>query len=72
MGRGQKSSPTSFSPVTSINVEISPKNFLALIFNPFVEIQILWSNPFKIGVMKTSLIEMLKLANFGHMTTCTI
>ena len=27
--------PTSFSPVPSTNVEISPQNFLTLIFNPF-------------------------------------
>ena len=32
---GQKASPTSFSPVTSTNVEISPKNFLIFSFNPF-------------------------------------
>ena len=30
-GGGQKGSPTSFSPVTSTNVGISPQNFLALI-----------------------------------------
>ena len=31
-----------------------------------------WSNPYKIEVMITSLIEMLELPNFGHMATCTI
>ena len=31
-----------------------------------------WSNPCKIEVMITSLIEMLELPNFGHMTTSTI
>ena len=31
-----------------------------------------WSNPYKIEVMKTSLIERLELPNFGHMTTSTI
>ena len=32
---GQKGSPTSFSPVTSTNLEISPQNFLTFSFNPF-------------------------------------
>ena len=32
---GQKGPPTSFSPVTSTNVEFSPKNFLTFSFNPF-------------------------------------
>ena len=32
---GQKGYPTSFSPVTFTNVEISPKNFLTFSFNPF-------------------------------------
>ena len=32
----------------------------------------LWLNPCKIEVMITSLIEMLGLPNFGHMTTSTI
>ena len=31
-----------------------------------------WSNPYKIDVMITSLIQMLELPNFGHMTTSTI
>ena len=31
-----------------------------------------WSNPHKIEVMITFLIEMLELPNFGHMTTCII
>ena len=35
MGEGrQKDPPTSFSPVTSTNVGISPKNFLTFRFNP--------------------------------------
>ena len=33
-GGGQKGSPTSFSPVTSTNVGISPQNFLTFSFNP--------------------------------------
>ena len=35
MGGGQKSRPTSFSPVTSINVGFGPQNFLTFSFNPF-------------------------------------
>ena len=37
-GGGQTSPPlaTSFSPVTSTNVRISPQNFLTFSFNPFV------------------------------------
>ena len=31
-----------------------------------------WSNPYKIEVMITSLIQMLQLLNFGHMTTSII
>ena len=35
IGGRQKGPPTSFSPVTSANVRISPKNFLTFSFNPF-------------------------------------
>ena len=31
-----------------------------------------WSNSYKIEVMITSLIEMVELTNFGHMTTLTM
>ena len=31
-----------------------------------------WSNPYKIEVMVTSLIELLVLSDFHHMTTSTI
>ena len=31
-----------------------------------------WSNPYKIEVMITSLIEMLELPNFGHATTLAV
>ena len=34
-GGGKKASPTSFSPLTSTNVGISPKNFLSFSFNGF-------------------------------------
>ena len=81
-----KRPPTSFSPVTSANIGISPKNFLTFSFNPFalphiVELEpkpplkkkwFFWSNPYKIEVVITSLIEMLQLPNFGHMNTSTI
>ena len=32
---GKKALPTSFSSVTSTNVEITPQNFLTFSFNPF-------------------------------------
>ena len=35
MGGGQKGLHSSFSPVTSTNVRISPQNFLIFSFNPF-------------------------------------
>ena len=35
MEGGQKGPPTSFSPVISTNVGISPQNFLTFRFNPF-------------------------------------
>ena len=34
-GGGKKASPTSFSPVTSTNVRVSPQDFLTFSFNPF-------------------------------------
>ena len=34
--------------------------------------QFFWSNPYKIKVVITSLIEMLQLPNFGHMNTSTM
>ena len=33
--------------------------------------RILWSNPYKLKVMITSVILMLRIPNFGHMTTFT-
>ena len=79
---GQKGRPTSFSNVTSANVGIIPQNFLTFSFNPFATLvwnfkatlqkkRFFWSSLYKIEVI-TSLIEMLELPNFGHMTTCTI
>ena len=34
-GGGKKAPPTSFSPVTSTNVRISPNNYLTFSFNLF-------------------------------------
>ena len=31
-----------------------------------------WTNPYEIEVMVTSLVEILELPNFGHITTSTI
>ena len=31
-----------------------------------------WSNPYKIEIIMTSVIEMLELPNFGHINTSTI
>ena len=85
-GGRQNGSPTSFFPVTSTNVGISPQNFLTFNFNhlshwckisrPYLvpvpnhwswtkttpqKKWYFWSNPYKIEVMITSLIEMLEL-----------
>ena len=74
---------TNFSPVTSTNVEISPKTFLAFTFCLFTRLVNYWiqtkinrqkrqffcSNPYKIEVMITSPLEMLE---FCHMTISTI
>ena len=35
LGGGQKVPPTSFSPVASTNVRLSPQKFLTFNFNPF-------------------------------------
>ena len=37
-GGWQKGLPTSFSPVTSTNVELSPQNFLTFSFNTFATV----------------------------------
>ena len=37
-GGRQKGPPTSFSPVTSTNVELSPQNFLTFSFNTFATV----------------------------------
>ena len=79
-----KSSPTSFSSVTT-NVAVSPQNLLTFNLNTFchtgVKFQVqttlqkklfFWSNPYKIEVIITSLIERLELQNFGHMPKSTI
>ena len=56
-GRLQKGAPKSFYPAPSTKVGISPKNPYKTEF-------------YKIEV--SSLIEMLELLNFGHVTTSTI
>ena len=38
MGGGQKAPPTSFFPVSSTNVGISPQKFLTFSFNPFAKL----------------------------------
>ena len=39
--------PTSFSSVTSANIEISPKIFLTFSFNPFVRLMLMFhSRPY--------------------------
>ena len=83
-GEGKTAPPTSFSPVISTNVRISPQNFLAFSFDPLTgwckiwslylvsvpnywtwtktmpkKNRFPWSNPYKIEVMITSLIQML-------------
>ena len=74
-GGGQKGPPTSFSLVTSAKIGIISQNFLTLIFNPFATLPqntkavpstspkllnlVFWSNPYKIEVIITSLIEIL-------------
>ena len=40
--------------------------------NSPVKKQFFWSNPYKIDVTITSLIQILEFPNFGHMTTSTI
>ena len=89
--------PTSFSPVTSTNVNFGPQNFLTFSFHPFAtpvqnfkfiasarpklvnldqdhpsKNRFFWANPYKIEVMITFFIEMLKLRNFGNMTASII
>ena len=75
-GRGKKGSPTSFSPVASTNVGISPRllpNSFKISSSYLVSVpnhgtctkttpqkkQFFWSNPYKLEVMITSLIQML-------------
>ena len=36
---GKKATPTSFSPVTSINIALSPQNFSTFSFNPFATLE---------------------------------
>ena len=49
----------------SLIIELEPRP-------PLKKKRFFWSNPYKIEVVITSLIEMLQLPNFGHMNTSTI
>ena len=77
--------PTSFSSVTDTDVGISPKNFLTFSFDPFAKLVLLtllnlnqhypskkWFFWSRIHVMISSLIKILELSTFGHLTTSTI
>ena len=70
---GQKGPPYQLSPVTSTNVipSTSPK-LLNLNQDRLPKKQFFWSNPYKIEIMITSLIEMLDSSNFDHIITSTI
>ena len=72
----KKSSPTSFSLLTSANIRINAQNFLTFVFafSPRVLLKrlIFWSKPYKTEVMITSLMEMVESPNFGRMTTSTM
>ena len=50
---------THLNPITWTKTTLQKKRFF-------------WSNPYKIEVMITSLLEILELPNFGHMTRFTI
>ena len=96
-GRGTKSPPYQFSPITSTNAEVRPQDFVTFSFNTFATLMsnckailsastrslnlnqdhpqkkwFFWSNPYKIEVIITSLIEINELPDFGHMMPSTI
>ena len=94
----KKATHTSFFPVTSTNVGISPKLFGLLVLSLLIHWWILplkvisstspkllklnqdhlskkeffRSNPYKIEIMITSVIEMFQIPNLCHMTSSTI
>ena len=59
---GAKFQRSYLDPVPNIGLEAKA---------PLKKSWFLWSNPYKIGVIKNSFIEMLKLPNFDYMTTST-
>ena len=67
----------SFNPFSTLALNFkampspSPKLF-DLNQKPLSKNWFFWSNPYKIEVMITSLIEMLELPNFGQMTKSTV
>ena len=56
-----------FKPITSASLKL-----LNLNQDHPLKKQFFWSNPYKIEVMITSIMEMLVLPNFGYITTSTI
>ena len=64
--------PASFSDVTSTKVRISPKFIELEPKVPFKNIAFFLSNTYKIEIKINSLMKMLDLPNFDHMTTSTI
>ena len=78
-GEGAKSSSISFSPKF---LSFSFNTFATLLqhFSQIIDFELkasltknwfFWSNPYKIEVMTTPLIEMLELPNFDYMNTLT-
>ena len=73
----QKFLAFSYNPLATLveNLKVIPSASLKLLnFNQDHHSKkwFFWSNPYKIEVIITSLIEVLELPNFGHMTTSTI
>ena len=74
MEGGEGGRRTSFSPIISTNILISPKTVLTFSYNPLATlVQKFKAIPFyETEDMTTSLIECLQLPNIGHMTKYTI
>ena len=51
---------------------MASSKYLNLKQDPPQKKRFFWSNPYNTDVMITSLIEILELPNFGHMTASTI
>ena len=65
--------PRNVNPIQD-GVGRGAKSPLPTSFSPITStnVRLSWSNPCKIEVVITSLIEMLELPNLGHMTTSAI